>query len=72
MITVYDFMYLCIGNLQVYKLYDISIDQIIWSGCIDDLPDKYADLEVTSFDELTGYSKEITLNINTEEGDYNV
>jgi hypothetical protein len=72
MITVYDFMDLCIGNFQIYKLYDISIDQIIWSGCIDDLPDEYANLEVTSFDELTGYSKEITLNINTEEGDYNV
>ena len=41
MITVYDFMNLCIDNLQVYKLYDISVDQVVWSGCIDDLPDKY-------------------------------
>lgn len=72
MITVYDFMNLCIDNLQVYELYDISTDQIIWFGRIDDLPDEYANLEVTSFDELTGQSSEITLNIDTEEGDYNV
>ena len=72
MITVYDFMSLCIVDFQVYNLYDFSSDRIIWSGCIDDLPDKYADLEVASFDEVTAASKEITLNVDTEEDDYNV
>lgn len=73
MITVYDFMNLCIGDSQVYMLYDISTDQIVWVGRIDELPDEYANLEVGSFDELVGGPmKEITLNIDTEEGDYNV
>lgn len=71
MITVYDFMNLCIGNFQVYELFDISTSKVVWTGCIDDLPEKYEYLEVGSFDEITENSKIITLNIDTEEGDYN-
>lgn len=75
MITVYDFMDLCVDNGQIYELYDAAVGAVTWSGTIDQLPDKYEYLEVNSFDSVlygieslkSGYYQTITLNVDTEE-----
>ena len=75
MITVYDFIDLCIDNGQIYELYDNATEAVIWKGTIDQLPDEYEYLEVNSFDSIpygieslkTGYYQTITLNVDTEK-----
>lgn len=69
MITVYDFMNLCIDNDQVYSIYDFSKGEIIFTGTIRELPDELDNYNVMSFDSIT-IDKIITINIDSEGDEY--
>ena len=66
MLSVYDFIDLCITDEQVFSLWDNATESVIWTGTKDDLPDEYEYLNVWSFD---GVLKDcvITLNFDTAE-----
>lgn len=72
MITVYDFMDLCINDEQPFSLYDMTAEEVVWTGVKEDLPEEYEYLQVWGFDGIMpilygGKAPEaITLNIETE------
>lgn len=63
--TVYDFIDLCIepGFLKLI-IYDGAAEENVYEGYADEMPEKYDDLTVESFDIPTEGS--ITLNIWTD------
>ena len=52
MITVYDFMNLCIDDDQIYTIYDFSKGDVVFTGTIRELPDELDNYNVVSFDSL--------------------
>lgn len=63
-ITVYDFVFLCTetGMLKV-NLWSNDTEDVVWSGTLDDMPDKYRSAEVNSWDAP---EKEWTITINID------
>lgn len=72
MITVYDFMNMCVNEEQPFILYDMTKSEEVWKGTQDDIPYEYQNMLVWSFDGVLpilygGKAPEaITLNIETE------
>ena len=68
MITVYDFIELCIDSSMLeVAIYDIGADEPqIYRGYADEIPDDIMDLTVESFDvpDNTGV---IGINVSTDE-----
>ena len=63
MITVEDFMYLCIENSECkVTLYDVNKEKDVWTGRGDEIPDKYMYRDVLSWD-VPEKAGAITLNI---------
>lgn len=69
MITVYDFMNLCIDDDQIYTIYDFSKGDVVFTGTIRELPDELDNYNVVSFDSITN-DKIITINIDSEGDEY--
>ena len=49
--TIEEFMELCIEpSMLKVEIYDCDKGEIVWSGYADELPDKYGEMDVESFD----------------------
>lgn len=64
--TVFEFLSLCIDDTQKFALYDFAKDEIVWMGQAQDLPDRFDDYEVLSFDGITSLDA-MTLNVDSED-----
>lgn len=64
--TVYEFLNMCIDDTQKFALYDFARDEVVWMGQAQDLPERFDDYEVSSFDGITN-SKIMTINIDSED-----
>ena len=68
MITVYDFLDLCIEkSFQTVALYDMDSGEIVYKGSAEDVPYEYSEMEVWSWDCLTKGSDVFTINIDCGE-----
>ena len=66
--TVEDFMeYSIEKEWQKFTLYDIDKGEEVFTGTIDEMPDKYFDAEVCTFDVIDENSPRLTLNIEVSE-----
>lgn len=66
--TVRDFMEYSIDeSFQKFTLYDVDKGEEVFTGNIDEMPDKYFDAEVCTFDIIDEYSPKLTLNIEVSE-----
>lgn len=53
---------------QRFELWDNEREQVVFTGCLSDLPEEYDMAEVTSIDNLeAGNNEIITLNVCVEE-----
>lgn len=65
--TVEDFMeYSIEKDWQKFTLYDVDKGEEIFTGVIDECPDKYFEAEVCSFDVIDKDSPRLTLNVTLE------
>lgn len=65
--TVEDFMEYSIDeNWQKFTLYDVDKEEEVFTGTIDECPDKYFEAEVGTFDVIDKDSPRLTLNITLE------
>ena len=65
--TVEDFMEYSIDeNFQKLTLYDVDKGEEVFTGTIDECPDKYFEAEVCSFDVIDKDSPRLTLNVTLE------
>lgn len=67
--TVDDFLSLCSDSsyldIQIYD-FNSDVDDVVWSGSGDEVPEEYLDLTLESFDAPNYYSNgAITINIDT-------
>ena len=52
--TIEEFMELCIEpSMCKVEIYDCNKGEVVWSGYADELPDKYGEMDVESFDVPT-------------------
>ena len=61
---VRDFVELATDNIFECDIYDISTEEVIFSGILADIPDELLDCELCSWDTAT--EEKITFNIETE------
>jgi hypothetical protein len=65
--TVEDFMEYSIDeSWQTFTLYDVDKGEEVFTGNIDDCPDKYLEAEVCTFDLIDKVSPRLTLNVTLE------
>lgn len=65
--TVREFLWLCIDDsMLTVTLYDLITNDNVYIGSAEDIPDKYIDCCVQSFDVPT---KEYEITLNIESGD---
>ena len=65
--TVEDFMEYSIDeSFQKFTLYDVDKGEEVFTGNIDEMPDKYFDAEVCTFDIIDETSPRLTLNVTLE------
>ena len=50
-------------DVQEFEVYDISEEEVVFNGYLDDLPSNLADKEVFSIDNLSTISDTLTINI---------
>ena len=68
MMTVEDFMEYSIDmKFQIVHIYDVDKDEEVFVGTIDDMPDKYVEAEVCTFDIVDENSPILTLNVEVIE-----
>ena len=68
MMTVEDFMEYSIDiNFQTVHIYDVDKGEEVFVGTIDDMPDKYIEAEVCTFDIVDDTSPRLTLNVEVSE-----
>lgn len=66
-ITVKDFIYMCTEpSLQKIKLYNCDINEDVWEGYADEIPQKYEYWYIGSWDSIIAPSTTLTLNIIKE------
>ena len=66
--TVEDFMEYSIDeSFQKFTLYDVDKGEEVFTGNIDEMPDKYFDAEVCTFDIIDETSPRLTLNVEVSE-----
>ena len=66
--TVEDFMEYSIDmDFQKFTLYDVDKGEEVFTGNINEMPDKYFDAEVCTFDVIDENSPRLTLNIEVSE-----
>ena len=52
--TINDLMELCIdSSFCKVEIYDLNKEDVVWSGCGDEIPDEYGELDINSFDVPT-------------------
>lgn len=65
--TVEDFLeYSIEESWQKFTLYDVDTGYEVFTGIIDDCPDKYIKAEVCTFDVVDKMSPRLTLNVTLE------
>ena len=64
--TVFEFLNLCVDDTQKFALYDFAEDEVVWMGLAEDLPERFEDCEVSSFDGITNPNV-MTINIDSED-----
>ena len=65
--TVEDFMeYSIEESFQKFTLYDVDKGEEVFTGTIDECPDKYFEAEVCTFDVIDKDSPRLTLNVTLE------
>jgi hypothetical protein len=63
-ITVKDFCEMCVEpSLQRINLYNCDTGDNVWEGFADEIPDKYEDWYISSWDCIISPSETLTLNI---------
>ena len=62
--TVYDFLDMFLDILDEVTIYDCEQGKEVWKGDKDDMPDEYADAEVSSVDYPPTHFEGLTININ--------
>ena len=72
MVTVYDFVNMCITDEQRFRIYDMHKEENIWEGEGADLPYELGDATVWSFDSVMPFGDKphdgvITLNIDSSD-----
>lgn len=66
--TVEDFMEYSIDeSWQKFTLYDVDKGEEVFTGTIDECPDKYFEAEVCTFDIIDKDSPRLTLNVTLED-----
>ena len=66
-ITVKYFCDMCIEpSLQKINLYNCDIEEDVWEGFADEIPDEYEDWYISSWDCIISPSETLTLNIFEE------
>ena len=66
--TVEDFMeYSIEESFQTFTLYDVDKGEEVFTGTIDECPDKYFEAEVCTFDVIDENSPRLTLNVTLED-----
>lgn len=66
--TVEDFMEYSIDeSFQKFTLYDVDKGKEVFTGTIDECPDRYFDAEVCTFDVIDEDSPRLTLNVTLED-----
>ena len=66
--TVEDFLeYSIEESWQKFTLYDVDKGETVFMGHIDEMPDKYFDAEVCTFDIIDETSPRLTLNVEVSE-----
>ena len=62
--TVYEFVDLCIDpSILKVEIYSLDAGDVVWMGYGDEIPSKYEDVEIDSYDVPTKKDR-ITLNID--------
>ena len=65
--TVEDFMeYSIEESFQKFTLYDVDKGEEVFTGTIDECPDKYFEAEVCTFDVIDENAPRLTLNVTLE------
>ena len=68
MMTVEDFMEYSIDmDFQTVHIYDVDKDEEVFVGTINDMPEKYLEAEVCTFDIVDETSPILTLNVEVVE-----
>ena len=66
-ITVESFCYCCIEPyLQKIRLYNCDIEEDVWEGYADEIPNEYESWYISSWDCIVSPSEILTLNIIEE------
>ena len=66
--TVEDFMEYSIDiDFQTVHIYDVDKGEEVFVGTVNDMPDKYIEAEVCTFDIVDDTSPRLTLNVEVSE-----